>query len=647
MDPVKCLVRAMLLCRFFHLSFSLDVITPQYSLRDGDVVISRGNTFALGFFSPGNSRYRYVGIWYYQVPKKTVVWVANRENPINDTSGTLSISSQGNLVLYHKNQTILVWSTNSSVSHSKSKNPTARLLDSGNLVLAQNDAPYWQSFDYPTNTVLLSMKIGLNLTTGLNRILTSWKSPDDPGIGNFTYMIDPTGFPQLFLYKGSVKFWRGGSWTGGRRWVGVPEMIRSQIFNISFTYSDGEVSEMLEVNNPSVISISIANETGLVQRFIWSGQEQRWITYWSAPKEECDYYGHCGPNSNCDQTQVNKLDCSCLPGFEPKSAETWSLRDWSGGCGRKPNASICEDGEGFVKVAGVKIPDTAVANADMSLGLKQCRHKCLRNCSCTAYAYAFAERDGGTGCLTWYGDLMDIKTYSDAGQDLYVRVDAVDLAKYRKNGKVSKKQMAAILVVSVAAMLSIVAFAYYLARRVRRGRTRGSSLSFTTSSMRFEASLNGTSAELPSFNLGTMAASTNNFSSDNRLGQDFGMARIFGGDQVEANTLRVVGTYGYMSPEYAMHGQFSIKSDVYSFGVLLLEIITGRRNSVYYPDSPTSNLIGYVWELWRNEKATEIIDSSLGRAYPSAEVELGDHPYTGPGSGSGSSVEFLLPRPGV
>ncbi|KAJ0263446.1 Cysteine-rich receptor-like protein kinase 5 [Hirschfeldia incana] len=60
---------------------------------------------------------------------------------------------------------------------------------------------------------------------------------------------------------------------------------------------------------------------------------------------------------------------------------------------------------------------------------------------------------------------------------------------------------------------------------------------------------------------------------------DFGMARIFEMDQTEANTRRVVGTYGYMSPEYAMYGQFSMKSDVYSFGVLVLEIISGRKNS--------------------------------------------------------------------
>lgn len=60
---------------------------------------------------------------------------------------------------------------------------------------------------------------------------------------------------------------------------------------------------------------------------------------------------------------------------------------------------------------------------------------------------------------------------------------------------------------------------------------------------------------------------------------DFGMARIFGMDQTQGDTSRVVGTYGYMSPEYAMHGQFSIKSDVYSFGVLILEIVSGKKIS--------------------------------------------------------------------
>ncbi|KAF3435957.1 hypothetical protein FNV43_RR23049 [Rhamnella rubrinervis] len=92
---------------------------------------------------------------------------------------------------------------------------------------------------------------------------------------------------------------------------------------------------------------------------------------------------------------------------------------------------------------------------------------------------------------------------------------------------------------------------------------------------------------------------------------DFGMARIFGRNESEANTLRVVGTYGYMSPEYALEGNFSEKSDVYSFGVLLLEIVSGRKiNSLYNPEKPM-NLVAYAWELWKADKTMELIDSSL------------------------------------
>ncbi|KAF2531691.1 hypothetical protein F2Q70_00032948 [Brassica cretica] len=93
---------------------------------------------------------------------------------------------------------------------------------------------------------------------------------------------------------------------------------------------------------------------------------------------------------------------------------------------------------------------------------------------------------------------------------------------------------------------------------------------------------------------------------------DFGMARIFGIDQTEASTRRVVGTYGYMSPEYAMYGQFSMKSDVYSFGILVLEIISGKKNSsLYKMDDHAGNLVTYTWRLWRNGSPLEVVDPSF------------------------------------
>ncbi|KAL0834713.1 hypothetical protein Bca101_086602 [Brassica carinata] len=102
---------------------------------------------------------------------------------------------------------------------------------------------------------------------------------------------------------------------------------------------------------------------------------------------------------------------------------------------------------------------------------------------------------------------------------------------------------------------------------------------------------------------------------------DFGMARNFRVDQTEANTGRVVGTFGYMSPEYVANGQFSMKSDVYSFGVLTLEIIVGKKNSSFHQiDNSVGNLVTYVWRLWNNESLLELMDPAMGENYDKDEV---------------------------
>ncbi|GJV10026.1 G-type lectin S-receptor-like serine/threonine-protein kinase [Tanacetum coccineum] len=94
---------------------------------------------------------------------------------------------------------------------------------------------------------------------------------------------------------------------------------------------------------------------------------------------------------------------------------------------------------------------------------------------------------------------------------------------------------------------------------------------------------------------------------------DFGMARIFSPNETQCMTKRVVGTFGYMSPEYLIGGTFSVKSDIFSFGVLMLEIVTGRKNSSFIHIDPTSSLIGYAWELYRKGDALELMDPTLAR----------------------------------
>ncbi|KAK3431965.1 hypothetical protein EUGRSUZ_E04152 [Eucalyptus grandis] len=101
---------------------------------------------------------------------------------------------------------------------------------------------------------------------------------------------------------------------------------------------------------------------------------------------------------------------------------------------------------------------------------------------------------------------------------------------------------------------------------------------------------------------------------------DFGMARIVVVDQTQANTNKIVGTFGYMSPEYAMHGQFSVKSDVYSFGVLLLELISGKKNSFFYQSDGGEDLASYVWKNWRDGTPLEVLDPAVGDSYSRDEV---------------------------
>ncbi|CAI0550202.1 unnamed protein product [Linum tenue] len=68
---------------------------------------------------------------------------------------------------------------------------------------------------------------------------------------------------------------------------------------------------------------------------------------------------------------------------------------------------------------------------------------------------------------------------------------------------------------------------------------------------------------------------------------------------------------GYMSPEYAFYGQFSEKSDVFSYGVLLLEIVSGRRNTDFYDPEIPFSLVCWAWELWKKGKPEGLIDPAV------------------------------------
>ncbi|XP_010267807.1 PREDICTED: cysteine-rich receptor-like protein kinase 10 [Nelumbo nucifera] len=101
---------------------------------------------------------------------------------------------------------------------------------------------------------------------------------------------------------------------------------------------------------------------------------------------------------------------------------------------------------------------------------------------------------------------------------------------------------------------------------------------------------------------------------------DFGMARLFQGDYTQGITSRIAGTYGYMAPEYAMHGNFSVKSDVFSFGVILLEIVSGQRNSNFFELEHGQGLLSYIWRNWREGTILKLIDPAMVESCEMTEV---------------------------
>lgn len=388
----------------------------------GTTLVSQDGSFELGFFSPGSSRNRFVGIWYKNIPVRTVVWVANRSNPINDSSsGLLTIDSTGNFVLVlSNNKSNVVWSSNITKA---AQSPLVQLLDSGNLVLRDgkdaDPANYlWQSFDYPSDTFIPGMKLGWDLRTGLDRRLTSWKSPDDPSPGDFTWGVQLKSNPELVIWKGSSKYYRSGLWNG-IGFSGAPELRPNPVFDYAFVDNGEEVYYTFSPKNKSLFTRIVMNQTYYRQRYTWNEINQTWVLYATVPRDYCDRYSLCGAYGNCI-TSASPV-CQCLDKFQPKSPQSWYLTDWSQGCVRNKPLD-CQKGDGFVKYVGLKLPDSTNSWVDRTMNLDECRTKCLQNCSCMAYTAA--DITSGSGCAIWFGDLVDMRQFPGAGQELYIRMNA-------------------------------------------------------------------------------------------------------------------------------------------------------------------------------------------------------------------------------
>lgn len=402
-------------------SDAADIITPTRSLTASETLVSSGEVFELGFLSPANKNNRYLGIWYKITPDK-VAWIANRNNPITDLNGISTINSNGNLVILNQNRSI--WSTNIS---SIPKDPVAQLLNSGNFVLrdksnTSSERHLWQSFDYPSDSLLADMKISWNTNTGLEKYLTSWKTVDDPSAGDFTYKIEEKGLPQLVVGRGSTKEFRTGPWNGVE-FNGLPT-LPNPVFYPIMELNGYEWYYKFKFANSVVATLLTISQSGLLQCFVLSKDSTEWTVVHSIPNVPCDRYGYCGANGIF---KINKdPNCQCLRGFIPKYPEKWKILNWKDVCIRRTSLD-CQTGDEFLPVVGIKFPDLLNIWWNKTMTLKECKRECFNNCLCTAYANSNFS-GGASGCIMWFGDLIDMRELikkEESEQAIYIRLARV------------------------------------------------------------------------------------------------------------------------------------------------------------------------------------------------------------------------------
>ncbi|KAK9681755.1 hypothetical protein RND81_10G025900 [Saponaria officinalis] len=683
---VNTLLFFCLLCFRFCSSASNFITTTRF-LKDPKTLISKNADFKLGFFSPTNSTNRYLGIWYNNKDfngESEVVWVANRDSPLKDSSGMLKISDDGNLrVLDAKNK--IHWSSNISSFNVKNSS-VAQLLDTGNLVLLSNDgnSTIWQSFDHPTDSFLPQLKLVFNKNKDDN-YLQSWKSGNDPSQGRFRIVRLPRSLPELGIVKGNTIYYRSGPWNG-YIFLGMP-YPRSDI-STGFTVVDAQDGTL-------EISYGMADRS-LLQRFVltydgnlvqknWNDSSRNWENKWQSLDSECDIYGKCGAFTMCNPTKTPI--CECLTGFEPKKVNEWSKGNWTNGCVRKTPLqcnSVGDDSDKFMQLKQIKVPDYGeriLANPE------SCENKCLEKCECVAYSYY-----PGIGCMLLNLSLVDMQQYSTSGADLFVRLARSDMPGKTPKLKPKETQFHDLPLFEFTALVtatndfSVVnklgqggfgpvykgiwedgqrIAVKRLSRASEQGLQEFMNEVVVISKLQHKnlVRLLGCCVEgdekllvyelMPNKSLDAILfdpvhckildwqkrfeiiqgicrgllylhrdsrlriihrdLKLSNILLDEELNpkiSDFGMARIFGTKQDQANTQKIAGTYGYMSPEYAMEGRFSEKSDIFSLGVVLLEIVSGRKNS-NFQDYESVNLVTYAWKLWNEDDMLSLIDPTV------------------------------------
>ncbi|PIA26432.1 hypothetical protein AQUCO_09300020v1 [Aquilegia coerulea] len=583
--------------------------------------------------------------------------------------GNLVVLNQSKITVWSTNLTL-------SNNNAMNSTHEVVLRDDGNLVLRngiKDSDVYWQTFDYPSDTWLPGGKLRYDNITKKPQLLTSWKNENDPSEGLFSLELIPEEKEYVIRWNRTEQYWTSGPWNG-QIFSGVPEMRLNFIYNFSYNPGVKESYFTYSVYNTSIISRFVMDLSGQIKQFTWAEGSQSWFLFWSQPRTQCEVYAFCGPFGVCSQGGLPF--CTCMEGFEPRSPKDWNMLDFSGGCVRKTLLECGDKDAfpmmSNVKLPDNEKPLQSAASADECK--LACTRNC--SCNAYAYRSGCSIWDGDMLNLQQHtdndGDGSDLylriaasdvrkspggksKGSNSTGIIVGAAVGILALClflfvfwRWRKRQSVGTSK--------TVVEGSLVAFTYRdlqsatknfseklggggfgsvfkgilpdstaiavkklegLGQGEKQFRSEdGKMLKWKT---RYEIAL-GTARGLTYLHEKCRDCIIHcDIKPENILLDadfcpkvaDFGLAKLIGRDFSRVlTTMR--GTRGYLAPEWISGVAITAKADVYSYGMMLLEIISGRRNSEHSEDGKI--MFFPTWaarKIAEEEDALALLDSKL------------------------------------
>ncbi|XP_035845872.1 putative receptor protein kinase ZmPK1 [Helianthus annuus] len=397
-----------------------DLHLPQGSslfVEKKDHLVSPNGLFTAGFHEIGQNAYCF-GIWFTQPTedgKHTLVWMANRDEPVNGKRSKFSLGKTGDLVLTDAGRRF--WTSNTN-----SKFPVQlKLLDSGNLVLIHidNKSYIWQSFSSPTDTILPNQPFTKDTALTSIRSLTNFSS------GFYKFYFDNDNVIKLLYNRDEVTsvFWPRPwllPWAAGRttynnsRFASLDSKGRFWSSD-SFTFLTSDYGKTLQRRLTLDVDGNIR---------VYTLNKRRWIVTWHAISTTCAIHGVCGPNSLCTYSPESGRTCACMHGYKAKNHS-----DSSFGC--EPTFDLTKHPENY---DFIRLPFVEFYGFDSQFSSRstfsECKKACLDDPNCKAIQFNF---DQGYGAFVCYvKTLLYNGFYKGTPFNTYLKLRKTDVLSYNQ-----------------------------------------------------------------------------------------------------------------------------------------------------------------------------------------------------------------------